>query len=42
MDRRGGKGSKGSREGVRRADTGWEEGREGKKARGEGGKREKP
>lgn len=42
MDLRGGKGTKGSRAGVRGAHTGWEEGREGKKARGEGEKREKP
>jgi len=42
MDLGGAKGSQGSREGVRRVHTGWEEASEGKRARGEEGKREKP
>ena len=38
----GGEGSEGGREGVSGAHTGWEEGREGKKARGKGGGKPEP
>ncbi len=41
MDLRGGEGSEGSREGVRGLHTGWEEEREGKKARESEGEEER-